>query len=326
MRILSYLGSETRGPKARVVRKKTCKTRPLGRARPNYCAVSTLLRCYHNPQANMLYQGPLLALLLASCQCALGNPTPLDDREADAEPSPVLEARQVTINTFDYVPTNGPLTWHKTAASPQCKDGIHQSPVMLDSHIGQTSIGALSFTGTDSVGKLEHRGTAIEVVGVRGSLRYAGHTYHLENLHFHTPSEHRIHKEHYPIEMHMVHQDSTGKTVVLGFVIQLSTSGYSALPQVALAKVGQITPGRSILTNTLHFGGISNYVQNNRFYHYSGSLTTPPCKQGVEWLVGTQPLHLDVHTYNALKHAVKYNSRIIQNAPGQTNVLKLACS
>jgi carbonic anhydrase len=274
----------------------------------------------------MLFHRTLPALLLASCHYAWGSPEPLDRRGASAEPNSELNARQVTINTFDYIPTNGPLTWFTLPNSRLCKEGRNQSPILLGSNIGQTSAGSLSFKAANSAGKLENKGTAIEVVDVEGSLLYQGRTYQLVNFHFHTPSEHRINKEHYPVEMHMVHQDSSGKTAVLGFVIQLSTTRYSALPYVALRKVSQIAPGQTTTTSQLNFAEIIEYVKTKRFYRYSGSLTTPPCAEGLQWFVGTEPLYLDVATYNALKAAVKFNSRIIQNEPGQPNVIEVACS
>jgi carbonic anhydrase len=274
----------------------------------------------------MLFHQSLPVFLLASCHHAWGAPEPLGHRGASAEPNSQLNARQVAINTFDYTPTNGPLTWFTLPNSQLCKQGRFQSPILLDSSIGRTTTGALNLRVTNSVGKLENKGTAIEVVDVEGSLMYEGRTYKLVNFHFHTPSEHRINKEHYPVEMHMVHQNASGGTAVLGFVIQLSTTRYSALPYVALRKVSQIAPGQTITTDQLNFAEIIEYVRTKLFYRYGGSLTTPPCSEGLLWFVGPDPLYLDVGTYNALKAAVKFNSRIIQNAPGKPNVIEVACN
>lgn len=274
----------------------------------------------------MLFYQALSALLLASCPYTQGFPEPLGRREASAEPNSKLDARQVSINTFDYTPTNGPLTWFTLPNSGLCKTGRTQSPILLDSSIGRTTAGALNFQAASSTGKLENKGTAIEVVDVEGTLEYEGRTYNLVNFHFHTPSEHRINKEHYPVEMHMVHQDQSGATAVLGFVIQLAPLRFSPLPFVALRKVSQIAPGQTITTDPLNFAEIIQYVKTKRFYQYGGSLTTPPCSEGLLWFVSPDPLYLNVGTYNDLKASVKYNSRIIQNAPGQQNVIEVACS
>ncbi|KAF7514139.1 hypothetical protein GJ744_004464 [Endocarpon pusillum] len=274
----------------------------------------------------MRFHGVISALLLVASHYTCACPTQPDEREVAADQSPILNGGQVTINTYDYVPTNGPLTWHKTSGNGLCRTGTRQSPILLGSDIRQTDVGDVQFSAPDAVGKLEHRGTGIEVKEVKGTLKYAARTYELDNFHFHTPSEHRIHQEHYPVEMHMVHKDTTGKRLVLGFVIQLSTTQCSSLPHVALAKAGQISPGQDVMTSTLQFDEIAYYASHKQFYSYGGSLTTPPCTEDIQWLVGTEPLHLDVGTYNALKHAVKYNSRIIQNSPGSTNSIQLACS
>jgi carbonic anhydrase len=269
----------------------------------------------------MLFRKELSALLLVISHYACTCSARLELRDG----SPVLKPRQVATNTFDYVPTNGPLTWFKLPGSAKCKEGRNQSPILLDSSIGQVQPGTLSFNAPKAKGKLENKGTAIEVVEVDGTLRYAGRIYKLVNFHFHTPSEHRINKEHYPIELHIVNKDPADRLLVLGLVIQLSTNRSNNLPRVALAKVSQIAPGQTIETDELDFSEVTDYVRTKKLYRYGGSLTTPPCTEGVDWFVGTEPIYLGVETYNALKAAVKYNSRIIQNAPGKTNVIEVAC-
>lgn len=275
----------------------------------------------------MLVHQSIFVLLLASSRLAWGCPAHLDRREAQEEQAAVSASAGVTINNFEYTATNGPLTWHKLPNSPLCKDGENQSPILLDGGIRQLSVGSLSYNAPTRPGELEHKGTAIEVIDVTGTLSYERRPYRLRNVHFHTPSEHRINKEHFPVEMHMVHTDDTNtRTVVLGFVFQLSAFGNTNdLARVALANVGRISPGQKIRTGPLDFGEINNYVSGRRFYQYGGSLTVPPCSEGVQWLVGTEPLLMSVSTYNALKAAVGYNSRIIQNTLGSTNAVRLGC-
>jgi len=60
------------------------------------------------------------------------------------------------------------------------------------------------------------------------------------------------------------------------------------------------------------------------FFSYSGSLTTPPCSEGVTFLIATEPLAMGVDTFNAMKKVVKFNSRFAQNSLGEQNLLQVS--
>ena len=260
-------------------------------------------------------------LLVAHSYRAWAHVAPLDRRETDVVALPVLKPRSVELNTYDYVPANGPLNWQEFPGNEKCGEGTSQSPIMLDSEIDQTPAGSLSYIANKTEGEVENRGSGIDVTGAAGTLKLASKTYRLANYHFHTPSEHRLDKEYYPVEMHMVHQDSSNTTVVIGFLVQLSTTRTTGMIRNTLAKINQVPPGQTLGTGEVDFGEIVEHVHTQRFYQYWGSLTAPPCRESIRWLVATKPLFIDVDTYNNLKGAVKFNSRITQNMPGQQNVL-----
>jgi hypothetical protein len=74
----------------------------------------------------------------------------------------------------------------------------------------------------------------------------------------------------------------------------------------------------------LKFEEIINAVQTKPLFQYTGSLTTPPCAEGLTFLVLEEPLPINVKTYNALKSVIKFNARYSQNSLGETNLLQVA--
>jgi carbonic anhydrase len=119
-----------------------------------------------------------------------------------------------------------------------------------------------------------------------------------------------------------------GSIAVLGFLLQLSPFGYTTpLFDSVFAHLDAITqPGTFTQTGPLDFSGIINHLNTHGIYEYSGSLTTPPCSESVPWVISTEPLPINVQTYNAVKAILKFNARYTQNNLGQSNLLENAAA
>lgn len=104
---------------------------------------------------------------------------------------------------------------------------------------------------------------------------------------------------------------------------QLSEDGKTTeLLTAVTEKLSEIaTPGTVTETGPLDFAPLIDHLQTTPLFQYQGSLTTPPCAEGLTFLVTEQALPLDVKTYNAIKSVVKFNSRYTQNALGENNLV-----
>lgn len=116
----------------------------------------------------------------------------------------------VPIGTFGYTGLDGPLNWYSLdkSANILCAEGHFQSPINLNSSIrvapGNRGL-TFNITSYPEGAELENLGTTLEVPA-NGTFTIADNTYNLAQFHFHTPSEHRIDLEHYPMELHFVFQ------------------------------------------------------------------------------------------------------------------------
>ncbi|KAF9885855.1 hypothetical protein FE257_012327 [Aspergillus nanangensis] len=230
---------------------------------------------------------------------------------------------------FSYSGDHGPLNWHHIVAdSDTCAHGRHQSPIDLNpksvtfSRRGDVRIDI----PTAESAKLENLGAGLEVVLTNGTLTTPDNTYQLVQFHWHTPSEHRINQEHFPLEAHFVFQDAENHLAVVGFLAQLSESGHSTcLFDNVFKQIDAVRhPGDYAYIGPLDFSEIARHLDRNPPVQYNGSLTTPPCSEGVRWYVSSQPLPLSVKSYNAVKRLLKFNARYIQNTLGSENLLDLA--
>lgn len=108
-------------------------------------------------------------------------------------------------------------------------------------------------------------------------------------------------------------------------MFQLSNDEGVAFMDTIVAKLCNITTtGASTTIGPIDLTPAMQPFANNRSYTYAGSLTTPPCTEGVTWLIPNQPLPITVDQFNALKSIIKFNSRYTQNMPGDVNLIQVA--
>ncbi|KAG5637199.1 hypothetical protein H0H81_005412 [Sphagnurus paluster] len=232
--------------------------------------------------------------------------------------------------TFGYTGVNGPLGWvGLDPKNVKCSTGASQSPINLDRYIGSPVANPIVRI-PDGYAVFENLGTTVEVAAV-GQTYFGGKVYQLKQYHFHTPSEHRINEEFFPLEIHLdvsLKRNVDGTRLVLGAVFEITTNGATTPLVWTLAQHIHLiaTPDSKTTVFGLTAAQLITAFQSCRLYQYSGSLTTPPCSEGIIWLVSQTPLPIDVGSYLAFKRVIKFNSRYTQNTPGQKNLIQVAAS
>ena len=126
-------------------------------------------------------------------------------------------------------------------------------------------------------------GVQIDNQSSNETVTFNNEVYRLVQLHFHTPSENAINNVSYPMEIHFVHQGDHGKVLVLG-VLVAGGENNAAVQVIANA----LRDGK--LNTALSFTPADLLPANRDFYHFMGSLTTPPCTEGLQWLVFKTPI------------------------------------
>lgn len=235
---------------------------------------------------------------------------------------------EVEVSTFGYEGLLGPLNWASLAPENEaCKTGKVQSPINIEDGVVQFAASQPTLDIPAQEVEFENLGTTIEVI-VNGTTSFAGTDFRLRQFHMHTPSEHHINGEYFPLEIHMVHEAvaDPNSIAVIALPFQLSTGASDPLIaglQPHLAAIAQ--PGTKTKIESLDFSSVQTHVQTtSKLFQYTGSLTTPPCAEGLTFLVAQTPLAIDVATYNEIKSIVKFNARYTQDQAINANLIEVA--
>lgn len=133
-----------------------------------------------------------------------------------------------------------------------------------------------------------------------------GEVYKLLQLHFHVPSKHTKNLKHSELELHLVHQNHNKELAIIGVFIKTgkSNSVLNDLIKFALSKEDE---------NLFKDTEIDLYKllpETHKYYHYTASLTTPPCSENVKWFVFNEPIEALGNEITAITNILKYNTRL----------------
>lgn len=189
-----------------------------------------------------------------------------------------------------------------------CKTRYRQSPINVTTP-GEKKSHKIKFNYVSSHEVVENLGHTVELLYDKGSsVEFNDKTYQLVQFHFHTPSEHKIDGDAYPMEVHLVHRGGDSTYLVVSLLFQEATENTflkSFIPDIP-GKEGNTTETKKEID-------LSNlFPKDRRFYTYSGSLTTPPYTEGVRWVIFKQPITCSKEQVAIFKNIEGFNARNLQ--------------
>ncbi|MBI1728995.1 carbonic anhydrase family protein [Candidatus Acetothermia bacterium] len=229
---------------------------------------------------------------------------------------------------WGYEGKTGPDFWGGLSEDfALCAAGKSQSPInIVDSVATRADLKDIEFHYDETALTILNNGHTIEVEYDSGSyIILDGIRFDLVQFHFHAPSEHMLNGHQFPMEMHLVHKSADGELAVIGLLIQ----------------EGQENPAfKDILENMPKEASEESHViarlnaddllpASRTTYRYSGSLTTPPCTEGVRWSFLTEAVELAKEQIQSYADVIRescctFNNRPVQPLNGRELLLDLS--
>ena len=210
---------------------------------------------------------------------------------------------------WGYTGAIGAHKWGELSAEYEaCRKGVQQSPINISKYM-QEAMPALAMTYQPTPLEVVNNGHSVQVnYGPGSGFQINGKTYQLLHFHFHTPSEHYIDGAPYPMELHLVHKAEDGTLGVVGVLMKVGAHN------PVIEGIWQNVPkaGSTKRVDSVAINATELLPSSKSYYAYDGSLTTPPCTEGVKWHVLKEPIELSAAQLTAFQSVFPVNARPIQ--------------
>ena len=224
------------------------------------------------------------------------------------------QAPEPLAANWSYDGAGGPEQWGQLKPEfSACAKGSRQSPIDIRGGI-QVDLEPIRFDYKPTDFSVIDTGHTVQVNLAAGNLiEVQGRRFELQQFHFHRPSEERINGRQFDMVAHLVHKDMEGRLAVLAVLLDrgsaqpLVQSIWNNLP---LERHAELAARSQLDLNTL-------LPADRRYYTYMGSLTTPPCSEGVLWMVMQQSVPIAAEQIGVFSKLYPMNARPAQQAEGR---------
>ena len=235
-------------------------------------------------------------------------------KAAETKAAVVAAAPKVYSNVWSYEGETGPANWGRiNPAWAKCGAGNRQSPIDIRDGM-KVDLEQITFDYHPSSFNVTDNGHTVQVmVGSGNFLTVGNRTYELIQFHFHRPSEERINGKGYEMVVHLVHKDGEGRIAMLALLLErgkpqpVIQTVWNNLP---LEKLDTAAPNETLDPQDL-------LPARRDYYTFMGSMTTPPCNEGVLWLVMKEPLQASPQQMALFSRLYPLNARPTQPSGGR---------
>lgn len=244
-----------------------------------------------------------------------------EETDAHAAPPPVVKAAAKPAHKaaehalhWAYNGEAGPKAWGGLKPEfAKCAAGTRQSPIDIRGGIA-VDLEPVQFDYKASPFRVLDNGHTVQVnIDGGNAIVVGGKRYELAQFHFHRPAEERIDGRSFEMSLHLVHKDPEGRLAVVGLLMDRGA------PQPVVQTVWNNLPlekGDEVSTRAVL--DLNHLLPPDRgYYTYMGSLTTPPCSEGVLWMVMRQPVLVSPEQIDIFARLYPMNARPIQQASGR---------
>ena len=216
-------------------------------------------------------------------------------------------------NHWGYTGHTAPQYWGDLDERfKMCGIGKSQSPINITNEVSvQTQdLNPIDFNYHAHTLDIVNNGHAIQVnVDSHSSINLDGKHFILKQFHFHSPSENEIQGRSFPLEAHFVHVSKKGEIAVIAVLFELGKENetlqkiFDTMPQHVNQKT-DLSLDPQIIDKLL--------PKKKEYYYFSGSLTTPPCSEGVKWMVLKEYQTLSKEQLKQFTAVIEGNNRPVQ--------------
>jgi carbonic anhydrase len=217
---------------------------------------------------------------------------------------------------WSYSGETGPEHWgFEDPSFAICGMGKHQSPINIERAVVK-DLPELKFDYKDTALKVTDTGHSFQVNAESGSggFTVGDEHYDFVQVHFHEPSEERVHGKHYSMVAHIVHKNAKGELAVVAVLIRAGKTNeflkpiFDNFPAKGSAET-------DVAGKTVNMGKF--LPEHHGYYTFDGSLTTPPCSENVRWFVLKTPVQASEGQLKEFKARYRHDNRPTQPLNGR---------